>query len=101
MVHPEEEELDDELEDPEPYLLDDLSFLFRYLHIPLTTKNITMSDKKKIMRSLVSPLGILKQVFARGYAAWKKGHVPGTTPQQWDLFRSVFPARTIILNLIH
>ena len=42
-----------------------------------------MSDKKKIMRSLVSPLGILKQVFARGYAAWKKGHVPGTTPQQW------------------
>jgi len=83
MVHPEEEELDDELEDPEPYLLDDLSFLFRYLHIPLTTKNITMSDKKKIMRSLVSPLGILKQVFARGYAAWKKGHVPGTTPQQW------------------
>jgi len=29
------------------------------------------------------PLGILKQVFARGYAAWKTGHVPGTTPQQW------------------
>lgn len=29
------------------------------------------------------PLGILKQVFARGYAAWKVGHIPGTTPQQW------------------
>jgi hypothetical protein len=29
------------------------------------------------------PLGILRQVFKRGYAAWKKGHIPGTTPQQW------------------
>jgi len=38
--------------------------------------------KKKSDRSGF-PLGILKQVFARGYAAWKKGHVPGTTPQQW------------------
>lgn len=29
------------------------------------------------------PLGILKQVFKRGKAAWKTGHVPGTTPDQW------------------
>ena len=29
------------------------------------------------------PLGILKKVWDRGYAAWKTGHVPGTTPQQW------------------
>jgi len=33
------------------------------------------------------PLGILRKVFDRGYAAWKKGHVPGTTPQQWGLAR--------------
>ena len=33
------------------------------------------------------PLGILRKVFDRGYAAWKKGHVPGTTPQQWGLDR--------------
>jgi hypothetical protein len=33
------------------------------------------------------PLGILKQVFARGYAAWKNGHIPGTTPQQWAMAR--------------
>jgi hypothetical protein len=33
------------------------------------------------------PLGILKQVWKRGYAAWKKGHVPGTTPQQWAMAR--------------
>lgn len=33
------------------------------------------------------PLGILKKVWDRGYAAWKTGHVPGTTPQQWAMAR--------------
>lgn len=33
------------------------------------------------------PLGILKQVWRKGYAAWKTGHVPGTTPQQWAMAR--------------
>jgi hypothetical protein len=33
------------------------------------------------------PLGILRQVWNRGYAAWKTGHVPGTTPQQWAMAR--------------
>lgn len=33
------------------------------------------------------PLGILRKVFDRGYAAWKTGHVPGTTPQQWAMAR--------------
>jgi hypothetical protein len=33
------------------------------------------------------PLGILRQVYNRGQSAWKKGHVPGTTPQQWGLAR--------------
>ena len=28
-------------------------------------------------------LGILKQVFKRGVAAWRTGHRPGTTPTQW------------------
>ena len=31
--------------------------------------------------------GILKQVYDRGVAAWKTGHRPGTTPQQWGLAR--------------
>ena len=26
---------------------------------------------------------ILKKVYNRGVAAWKTGHRPGTTPQQW------------------
>lgn len=38
--------------------------------------------KKKSDKSRF-PLGILKKVWDRGYAAWKTGHVPGTTPQQW------------------
>jgi len=29
------------------------------------------------------PLSILKQVFKRGKSAWKVGHVPGVTPDQW------------------
>ena len=33
------------------------------------------------------PLGILRKVFARGYAAWKRGHVPGSVPNQWGLAR--------------
>ena len=38
--------------------------------------------KKKAEKSKF-PLGILKQVFKRGKAAWKKSHYPGTTPDQW------------------
>ena len=33
------------------------------------------------------PLGILREVWSRGYAAWKNGHIPGTTPQQWAMAR--------------
>ena len=33
------------------------------------------------------PYSILKDVYDRGMAAWKSGHRPGTTPQQWALAR--------------
>ena len=33
------------------------------------------------------PQGILTQVWKRGYAAWKNGHIPGTKPQQWAMAR--------------
>jgi len=33
------------------------------------------------------PLGILRKVYKRGFSAWKKGHVPGVTPQQWAMAR--------------
>jgi len=42
--------------------------------------------KDKAEKSGIS-YGILKQVFNRGVAAWRTGHRPGTTPQQWGYAR--------------
>ena len=40
----------------------------------------------KASKSGVS-VGILRKVYNRGMAAWKSGHRPGTTPQQWAMAR--------------
>lgn len=32
-------------------------------------------------------LSILRKVYNRGVAAWKVGHKPGTTPEQWGMAR--------------
>jgi len=42
--------------------------------------------KDKAEKSGIS-YGILKKVFDRGVAAWRTGHRPGTTPQQWGFAR--------------
>ena len=42
--------------------------------------------KKKAEKSGISH-GILKKVYDRGVAAWRTGHRPGTTPQQWGYAR--------------
>ena len=42
-------------------------------------------DKKSKKSGM--PKGILSKVYDRGMAAWKGGHRPGTTPQQWALAR--------------
>ena len=42
--------------------------------------------KKKAEKSGIS-YGTLKKVYDRGMAAWKSGHRPGTTPQQWAFAR--------------
>ena len=43
------------------------------------------ADKSLAKKAKASgmPLGILRQVYNRGVAAWKTGHRPGTTPEQW------------------
>jgi hypothetical protein len=51
----------------------------------LTEKQIE-GLKKKSEKSGI-PYGILKKVYDRGMAAWKSGHRPGTTPQQWAFAR--------------
>ena len=43
-----------------------------------------LEDKAK--KSGIS-YGLLKKVYDRGMAAWKTGHRPGTTPQQWAFAR--------------
>ena len=42
--------------------------------------------KKKSEKSGIT-YGILKKVYDRGMAAWRTGHRPGTTPQQWAFAR--------------
>ena len=49
-------------------------------------EDTTAALKKKAEKSGM-PLGILRQVFNRGVAAWKTGHRPGTTAVQWGLAR--------------
>ena len=42
----------------------------------------TKSLKKKADKTGM-PVGVLRSVYNRGVAAWKTGHRPGTTPEQW------------------
>ena len=46
------------------------------------SEDATASLKKKAEKTGM-PLGILRQVFNRGKAAWRTGHRPGTNPDQW------------------
>ena len=49
-------------------------------------EDVSAARKKKSEKSGVS-VGTLRKVYNRGVAAWKTGHRPGTTPQQWGLAR--------------
>jgi hypothetical protein len=59
----------------------------------LTTelKEQYLEEKIKAVQNKADETGIsysiLKQVYDRGIAAWRTGHRPGTTPQQWALAR--------------
>jgi hypothetical protein len=50
------------------------------------SEDATVALQKKADKSGVS-LGILRQVYNRGMAAWKTGHRPGATQQQWAFAR--------------
>jgi hypothetical protein len=45
-------------------------------------ESATKSLREKAKKSGISA-SILRQVYNRGVAAWRTGHRPGTTPQQW------------------
>jgi hypothetical protein len=50
-------------------------------------KSPTETALKNKAKKTGFPLGILRQVYRRGYSSWKLGHIPGTTPQQWAMAR--------------
>ena len=47
----------------------------------------SMEGLKKKAEKSGMPYGVLKKVYDRGVAAWRTGHRPGTTPQQWGYAR--------------
>ena len=49
-------------------------------------EDATAGLKNKAAKSGIS-LSTLRKVYNRGMAAWKSGHRPGTTPQQWGMAR--------------
>lgn len=49
-------------------------------------ENAKAGLKKKAEKTGIS-YGILKKVYDRGVAAWRTGHRPGTTPEQWGYAR--------------
>ena len=55
--------------------------MFLKKKLKLMKKQLTKADKSGVS------YGILKKVYDRGMAAWKTGHRPGTTPQQWAFAR--------------
>jgi len=79
---------------------EDLDESFEMLHrrqqkssSSIVPRNNYMLDEKQIdalkkkSEKTGIPYGILKKVYNRGMAAWKSGHRPGTTPQQWAFAR--------------
>ena len=54
--------------------------------VEFITENPDKALKKKSEDSGIS-VSILKQVYKRGVAAWRTGHRPGTTPEQWGFAR--------------
>lgn len=59
---------------------------FKDLKNELELTETIKAVKNKAAKSGIS-YAILKKVYDRGMAAWKGGHRPGATPQQWALAR--------------
>lgn len=55
-------------------------------YLILEDDEVKKALQKKADKSGIS-YSILKQVFDRGYGAWKTSHRPGTNPTQWAYAR--------------
>lgn len=62
-----------------------------FVHVPKADFGEIEESADKALRDKAEKsgidLGTLKKVYRRGVAAWRTGHRPGTTPQQWGLAR--------------
>ena len=76
-----EELIDSLIEDVREEEIEDIA---KYLDENKDLDEGALADKAK--KSGIS-VGTLRKVYNRGMAAWKTGHRPGTTPQQWGMAR--------------
>ena len=60
---------------------------FKQMYGEVKDINETITAVKNKAKKTGMPYSILKQVYNRGMAAWKGGHRPGATQQQWALAR--------------
>ena len=83
---PNEDILNEELIDSliEDVRDDEINEWLEYLDENKDLDEGALADKAK--KSGIS-VGTLRKVYNRGMAAWKTGHRPGTTPQQWGMAR--------------
>ena len=83
---PNEEILNEELIDSiiEDVREEEIEDIAKYLDENKDLDEGALADKAK--KSGIS-VGTLRKVYNRGMAAWKTGHRPGTTPQQWGMAR--------------
>ena len=58
----------------------------RGLRNPVMNEEASKGLAAKAKKSGI-PLSTLRKVYNRGMAAWRSGHRPGTTPQQWAMAR--------------
>jgi|TARA_A200000159_G_scaffold146234_1_gene152425 nicotinic acid mononucleotide adenylyltransferase len=77
MYRPKNEEYEEDIAEELLSLIEDTeSFELELNEDP--TKSLKKKSEKTGM-----PVGVLRSVYNRGVAAWKTGHRPGTTPEQW------------------
>ena len=60
---------------------------FKQMYGEVTDLNEKIKGLENKAKKTGMPYGILKKVYDRGMAAWKGGHRPGTTQQQWAFAR--------------
>lgn len=70
------------LKEANEFDIEDIAELYEATEGYMSEDKASKSLKDKAAKSGM-PAGILRKVYNRGVAAWRTGHRPGTTPEQW------------------